>query len=176
MRFERLTNEKHKMYKEALALYSISFPSHEQREAVSQMKILRDEEYCFNLIYDEEAFLGLVLCWETKDFVYVEHFCILPEMRNRKYGQKVLQLLGQDGKTVILEIDPPVDAISIRRKTFYERSGFIENPYPHIHPPYHKGNIGHKLVIMTSPARITQEEYDIFKDYLERRVMEGVFS
>ena len=29
---------------------------------------------------------------------------------------------------MILEIDPPVDDISIRRRGFYERSGFVENP------------------------------------------------
>lgn len=129
MRFERLTNEKHEMYKKALELYSISFPSHEQRDMVSQTKILNDDDYYFNLIYDEEAFVGLALCWETKSFVYVEHFCILPEMRNKKYGQKVLQLLRQNGRMVILEIDPPVDVNSIRRKRFYERGGFVENPY-----------------------------------------------
>ena len=66
MRFERLTNEKHEMYKKALELYSISFPSHEQRDMVSQTKILNDDDYYFNLIYDEEAFVGLALCWETK--------------------------------------------------------------------------------------------------------------
>ena len=74
MRFERLTNEKHEMYKKALELYSISFPSHEQRDMVSQTKILNDDDYYFNLIYDEEAFVGLALCWETKSFVYVEHW------------------------------------------------------------------------------------------------------
>ena len=57
MRFERLTNEKHEMYKKALELYSISFPSHEQRDMVSQTKILNDDDYYFNLIYDEEAFV-----------------------------------------------------------------------------------------------------------------------
>lgn len=176
MRFVRLTSEKHEMYGKTLELYGISFPSHERREAASQAKILRDEEYCFQLIYDEEAFVGIVLYWETADFIYVEHFCILPEMRNRKYGQSVLQLLGREGKAVILEIDPPVDAISVRRKAFYERCGFVENPYPHVHPPYHKGNVGHQLVLMTSPAKITQAEYDIFKDYLDRRVMDNVFS
>lgn len=176
MQFERLTNKEHKMYRKAMEVYSISFPSHEQREAVSQVKILSDDEYYFSLIYEEEVFVGLVLYWETKDFVYVEHFCILPEMRNRKYGEKALRLLGQGGKTVILEIDPPIDAISVRRKKFYERSGFVENPYFHIHPPYHRGNIGHSLVIMSLPERLTQPEYEAFKGYLERHVMEDVFS
>lgn len=176
MRFERLTCENHKMYEKALELYRISFPSHEQRERTSQTKILNDKEYHFTLVYDDDSFVGLVLYWETQQFIYVEHFCILPEMRNRKYGQKALQLLGKCEKTVILEIDPPVDEMSVRRKGFYERSGFVDNPYTHVHPPYHRGNAGHALVVMSSPDRLTKSEYDDFKNHLECRVMNNVFS
>jgi hypothetical protein len=41
---------------------------------------------------------------------------------------------------VILEIDPPVDSFSIRRKDFYLRLGFHENNYQHYHPAYRKQN------------------------------------
>lgn len=173
MRFERITDAAHEKYKQALDLYHISFPFHEQREAASQANILDDKEYFFNLIYDEDTFVGLFLCWETENFIYIEHFCILPEMRSRRYGQKTLKLLEQRGKNIILEIDPPIDIISARRKGFYERNGFAENPYPHIHPPYHMGNTGHQLVIMTYPAKITQEEYNLFNHYLECHIMAG---
>lgn len=176
MRFERISNIEHPMYEKALELYSISFPAHEQRESVSQTQILSDGEYYFSLIYDEDIFVGLLLYWETLDYIYVEHFCILPEMRNNHYGQKSLELLGQRKKTVILEIDPPSDAVSVRRKGFYERNGFVENPYSHAHPPYHKGNVGHTLVVMSSPTSITRTEYDDFKHYLDYYVMKDVFS
>ncbi|MDO5111800.1 MAG: GNAT family N-acetyltransferase [Clostridia bacterium] len=175
MRFERLSNIEHPMYDNALELYRISFPSHEQREPISQTQILNDDEYCFSLIYDEGVFVGLILYWDAGSFIYVEHFCILPEMRNKSYGQRALELLGQNNKTVILEIDPPVDALSVHRKGFYERNGFIENPYPHVHPPYHKGNAGHDLVVMSYPAGITQAAYDAFKHYLDHHVMKDVF-
>ncbi len=174
MRFERITNVEHPMYEKALELYAISFPAYEQRELVSQTQILGDREYYFSLIYDEDAFVGLVLYWETKENIYVEHFCILPEMRNKHYGQKALELLCQRKKTVILEIDPPSDAVSVRRKSFYERCGFVENPYTHVHPPYHEGRVGHGLVIMSSPGKITQTEYNAFRHYLEAHVMKDV--
>ncbi len=175
MRLERLTDKNHPLYPAALALYGSSFPRHEQREAASQAAILQDGEYCFGLLYDEDAFVGLALYWETETFLYLEHFCILPEKRNRRYGQKGLELLLQSGKTVILEIDPPVDEISIRRKGFYTRCGFAENPYPHVHPPYHRGNRGHDLVVMTAPGSISRGEYDRFREYLECRVMRNVY-
>lgn len=36
---------------------------------------------------------------------------------------------------VLLEIDPVVDAVSEARLGFYKKCGFLENPYPHVHPP-----------------------------------------
>ena len=37
---------------------------------------------------------------------------------------------------MVLEIDPPEDPVSRRRKGFYEGLGLVSNPWPHIHPPY----------------------------------------
>lgn len=174
MVFKRVTTPKDKMYQEALKLYSISFPAHEQREAESQARILSDSAYHFDLIYDGNIFVGLMLNWETQDFTYVEHFCIWPELRNQKYGQRSLKHLCRMEKTIILEIDPPVDTVSKSRKSFYERNGFVDNPYSHVHPPYHRGSTGHNLVIMSHPNKISQAGYDMFHCYLEQRVMKDV--
>ena len=171
---ERITAPSHPLYQEALALYRISFPMHEQRESVSQTAILAHPAYHFDVVLDDATFVGEVLYWEVGGFLYIEHFCILPQMRNRRYGQKVLELLQT--KPLILEIDPPVTDIAERRKGFYERCGFVANPYPHIHPPYHKGNHGHDLVIMSCPRMLTQSEYDNFFVYLKDTVMHRVYE
>lgn len=96
-------------------------------------------------------------------------------MHNKQYGQKVLDLLEKQGKILILEIDPPEDDISRRRKGFYERCGFTANSFTHIHPPYHEENEGHHLVIMTYPIQISQNIFDTFSYYLKNRVMKNVF-
>ena len=175
MRLKQLTDAAHPMYREALELYKMSFPPHEQREKSSQDAILKDEEYHFCLLYDEDVFVGLVLYWEREEFLYIEHLCILPEKRNKQYGQKALALLAEQGNPLILEIDPPKDEISKRRKGFYERCGFVENAYPHIHPPYHEGNKGHELVLMTYPGQVPQEVFAAFTAYLRDTVMKNVF-
>lgn len=175
MRFERLTDRHDPRYETARALYGKSFPRHEQREAASQAAILAHPAYRFDLIYDGDEFVGLLLCWETDDFIYVEHFCIEPDKRGCRYGSRALELLGAEGKTVILEIDPPVDEISIRRRGFYERAHFRANPYPHVHPAYHADCKGHELVIMSAPAPINQARYDAFNDYLRAVVMKDVY-
>lgn len=173
MELERIVNIHHPLYQEALDLYKISFPYHEQRESFSQSQILNQDEYRFNIICDDGKFVGELLCWSIGDLLYVEHFCILPSMRNKQYGQRVLALLQE--KPLVLEIDPPTDEISLRRKTFYERCGFVENRYHHIHPPYHKENSGHELVIMSSPRALTEHEYDIFNRYLQNVIMNQAY-
>lgn len=84
MKFKRLRTSENKLYYKAMELYKISFPFHEQRKSSLQEEILKNKEYQFNLIYDKNQFVGIILCWETDDFIYVEHFCIFPEMRNNR--------------------------------------------------------------------------------------------
>lgn len=167
----RLTSYEDAMYTQAMELYRNSFPGHEQRKDASQKVALGAAEYHFDLIYDGNVFVGMLLYWETKDFLYVEHFLVKPELRGKSYGQKALEELGKKRKRVILEIDPPTDEISIRRKGFYERAGYLENSFRHVHPPYHAENQGHPLVVMSCPDLLTRTEYESFYDYLKNTVM-----
>jgi len=164
------------MYKEAMALYDASFPFHERREANSQRRILGDEEYRFTLIWDGDVFVGLALYWDTEDFLYIEHLCIVPQLRGRRYGQAVLEHLSPQGKPVILEIDPPVDEISVRRRDFYLRSGFRVNPHAHTQPPFHRGESEQPLVILSRPEVLSEEAYGAFRQYQRQRVMADVFD
>lgn len=162
MELIRLTDGADPRYARARALYKRSFPFHEQREERSQLNILGAPEYQYLLIYDGDLWVGLMLCWETETFIYVEHFCTFPELRGQGYGRRALEVLGRRGKTVILEIDPPADPVSIRRKGFYERCGYVANPFPHVHPPYHRGVKGHDLVVMSCPKALGPREYEEF--------------
>ena len=174
MEIHRITSTGDALFTEAMRLYAESFPAHEQREAPSQRRILGESAYHFNAVCDNGEFIGEALCWEVGEFLYIEHLCVLPSMRNRGYGQKILDALRNT--PLILEIDPPVDAISMRRKGFYERCGFVANPYRHVHPPYHKGNHGHELVVMSRPRMLTDGEYDRFRRYLQDTVMHHAFE
>ena len=91
--------------------------------------------------------------------------------RGQGLGTAALDLLAEAGKSVILEIDPPVDAVSRRRQKFYERAGFIANPCLHIHPPYRPENSGYALVVMSRPRPLTEDEYAAFAAYLADVVM-----
>ncbi len=174
LEFVRIKSEKDEFFADAMKLYSVSFPLHEQRKSGAQKKVLKDCEYYFYVLLQGGVFAGAMLCWQSENFVYVEHFCILESLRGKGIGTAALEWLFSRGKTVILEIDPPCDAVSIRRKGFYEKAGFFENPYKHIHPPYREEYKGHELVIMSSGAKISEEKYSDFARYLTLRVMKYV--
>lgn len=171
MEWRRLTQPEEPAFGRAMALYEASFPRHEQRLPDEQRAVLSHPEYHFTQLFDGAEFVGLLLYWEAEDFRYVEHFCVRPELRGRRYGAKALEVLGRDGKTVVLEIDPPVDEIARRRQGFYQRCGFAVNPYPHVHPPYRPEYPGHELVVLSSPRALTQAEYGAFACYLSAVVM-----
>ena len=173
MVFQRITTPKHPLYTTAVELYNASFPLHEQREAASQSAILANAAYHFDVVCDHEEFIGEILYWDIGGTFYIEHFCVHPSMRNKHYGERILKAYQQ--MPLILEIDPPTDDISIRRKGFYERCGFVENPYSHTHPPYHKDNTGHKLVVMSSPKMLRPDEYERFYHFLQNTVMKNVY-
>ena len=141
MTFERIPCPNHPLYAEAMALYGISFPAHEQRETPSQTAILTHPDYHFTAILDGSHFVGDMLYWETPDFRYIEHFCILPALRGQRY----------------------------------ERCGFTANPYPHVHPAYHKGIRGHDLVLMSRPDGLTDKQRRAFQAYLADVVMRNVY-
>lgn len=99
MKFKRLTSAADAAFKPAFDLYGVSFPIHEQRLIESQCGIMTHPEYHFDLIYDDGGeWCGNMLYWETADFIYVEHFCILPERRGQHCGQRALALLGEKAR------------------------------------------------------------------------------
>ena len=100
----------------------------------------------------------------------IDHPAVRALLRN-EILLTALALLGGRGKTVILEIDPPVDDISIRRLHFYERLGFVANPYRYIHPSFRKPFTPHRLVLMSYPGAITYEEARSFADFVREAVL-----
>ena len=93
MELIRLRDSRGKIFDTAMKLYEKSFPKYERRSYDAQQRAMYDEQYHFDLIYDEGEFIGEVLYWDTDSFIYIEHFCILTEKRNRKYGERTLSML-----------------------------------------------------------------------------------
>ena len=118
------------------------------------------------------GFLGFIACWELATCRYVEHLAVNDLLRGRGYGSRLLgDFVRAPGEPVLLEIDPVTDDVSAARLRFYQKCGFVENPYAHRHPPYRAGFAPHLLVVLTSGRAISEEEYQRFDDDLRNVVM-----
>lgn len=159
----------------AWALIESSFPLCEQRPIKQHMLALQDPAFHADIIIEDDKFIGTLFYWiYDLKYCYVEYLATDPSLRGGGYGKLAMELLLDKGYVTILEIDPPIDEISIRRKGFYERLGFTMNPYKYTHPSYRSSTKPHKLKIMSYPATITPEEFARFHEYAMNHVLSYV--
>ena len=159
-----------KFYKPAYELYQNSFPYLERRDENGHNWVMKKCDYNFTIIEENGEFLGIMLYFESDDFIFLEHFAVLPTIRGKGIGARALELLKNKGKTVILEIEYPEDEITTRRCNFYKRNGFKLTNHYHIQAKYHSGDDDLPLKILSYPHEITTKEYAVFKNYLKTEV------
>ena len=101
-------------------------------------------------------------------YLYGEHFAVDPSRRGGGTGTAVLDYIKGLGRPMLLEIELPVedDEMTFRRKLFYERNGFILNPWHHVQPAYHDDSVPVEMHIMSWPyvfSKEEKEEYETFR-------------
>ena len=125
-----------KGWAEAWELYEKSFPYNERWNAEGYDRAFGDPNFEADGIWRGDEFIGILFHWGADGYRYVEHLAVSPALRGQNMGSAALSAFCRKVGRVILEIDPPVDDISIRRLHFYERLGFVANPYQYIlHTP-----------------------------------------
>lgn len=170
LQFIPFRSQADKGWAEAWEIYRNSFPENEQWHEEDYAGAFDDPHFEADGIWLGEQFAGILFYWKAAGYHYVEHLAISPQLRGQDVGSKVLRTFCQKVGKVILEIDPPEDEISIRRQHFYERLGFITNPYEYIHPSFHEPFKHHKLVLMSYPEAITYAEASTFADFVREEV------
>lgn len=152
----------------ARRLYLEAFPAQERRDRENMLlgnAHFRPAAFCRG-----EEFGGILFYWESRDFIFLEHFAVEPRLRNAGLGAKALGLLKGLGKPIILEIELPEDELTRRRKGFYERNGFRENPWHHIQPKYRWEDGPLQLMLLSCPEAIDRETWQRFEAFLEENV------
>ncbi len=152
-------------------LYDMSFPHFEKRSHRGRQNILGNTHFHLYYFTDDQVFVGFVGGWQFEHFFYIEHFAIAPELRGKGYGQKVLRLLCQQTKDIILEIEPVIDDMTEKRLRFYQYCGFQKNNYHHFHPNYHLEYEPHQLEILSYPKQIDLMSFQQFNTVLAEIVM-----
>lgn len=174
MKTTRLRDVNDPLFAAVWKIYETSFPIFEQRTLEHQQTALRSPDFYFMAYHEGDTLVGFIGYWEIGDYLYIEHYAINPALRGGGYGSKILNaLIGNTDRTIILEIDEVKDEISTRRLHFYQRLGFVMNPY--VHPLHrYRENAEHedaKLSILTYPKAIDRETYERFNRDLGEIVM-----
>lgn len=171
LRFIPFRSTADKGWAEAWEIYRGSFPRNEQWHEEDYVRAFSDPLFEADGIWLGERLAGLLFHWRAERFRYVEHLALSPDLRGQDLGSRTLKAFCAEGGRVILEIDPPEDEVSCRRQRFYERLGFVTNPYEYIHPSFHEPFKAHRLVLMSWPDAITYEEARRFADFVREEVL-----
>ncbi len=170
MILQRVTSKNDENFNQSFSLYLSAFPADERREETEHLNVLKKSDFHSDAIIDEGKFIGILMYWEAPDFIFLEHFATLPEVRGKGKGKIALDKLKQKGKPVILEIENPIDEITERRYAFYRRNGFIMNDFRHVQARYHLGDDDVELKLLSYPEKLSEKEYLNFEAYLSRNV------
>lgn len=152
-----------------------SFPYSERRIGLTTFEFWRDNpNYSIDLAIINGRMTGFISYWNLQDFVFVEHFAIVPDSRNNGIGGEVMTVfLSNVNNPVVLEVELPSTILSERRIGFYQRLGFrLWDDIPYLQPSYHNegnpipmklmsiGNIDLKRNFVKIKDRIYSEVYN----------------
>lgn len=175
MEFIRMKTTEHTYWEETWQIYEQSFPVFERRLFHNQIEAMGEESYYCVVAVKSNQVIGKIFYWEWEESIYIEHFAIHPDFRGQNYGSTILkEFIDSTSKTVILEIDPPIDEISKRRLAFYKQLGFNINDYKYTHPPYRKNVKPHELKILSYKKQLDKKAYDTFHGNVCQRAMKYI--
>ena len=91
MDFIRIENTLDTYFSAAWDLYENSFPLEERRLIDSQLKVFKHLNYNFDVIIEEEKFIGFLIWWEFDKLRYIEYFATVESIRNKGFGKRIIE-------------------------------------------------------------------------------------
>lgn len=161
-----------KNFDEMFHLMQISFPENEYRTYSDQKSLLKNPKYHIITKENEQKnIVAFLAFWSLGDFNFIEHLAVSPTCRGKGTGTKLVsEFMSETSKPIILEIEPPVDDISIKRMKFYEKLGFVLNEYQYFQIPLRKNHSPSELKIMSYPQKLNEEEFNNVKNIIYHEV------
>ncbi len=161
--FKRLTATDNDKYLFTEKLLVESFPTDEYRKIEEQRKNVRsNEHFHMNIIYSATTPIGMISFWKFESFTYVEHFAILPSLRNCGYGAAAIKKLIEEERKIILEVEKPTDETSKRRIAFYNRCGLTLCEKEYIQPAYRNDSNEVPMYLMSCGVKL-DENFEYIK-------------
>jgi GNAT superfamily N-acetyltransferase len=160
-RFEILGDTASAEFREAMKVYSASFPVHERRDEGTIERRVREGFYRMHIgrLGGRVVFLALIHELAGTDFALFDYMATEPSLRNRGIGAAFLRTTADDlkrnGRYLILEVEDPAlgpnKAERARRLKLYRREGAREMKGVHYLMPVKPGYEPEKMVLMILP-------------------------
>lgn len=152
-------------FDDVYALFQQSFVPSELRPYQYMKDLFQQGLFCIYACYSKQELQGAMIVWELKHCVYLENFAVHEKMRGQGLGSDLMKQFCQMyvNDFLFLEVEEPYDDFSRRRIQFYERMGFILNPYDYIQPTFRQGDQPVILNMMTYPEMMDEQKYQKIK-------------
>lgn len=170
MEFKIIKYDNSKQWKEVWTLYENSFPVAERRKLEDHLRASENELFHPVSIWEDDKLVGIVFYWEWSNYRYIEYLAVTPALHGHGYGSQIIKEIRDSEYTIILEIDPLINELSVRRLQFYERAGFALTPYRFVHLPYRLDGEPQELLILSYPKMITKEQHNDFLNFIDTQV------
>jgi GNAT superfamily N-acetyltransferase len=151
-------------------LYENSFPIAERRKREDHLRACENELFHPMSVWENDQLIGIAFYWEWSNYRYVEYLAVPPELHGHGYGSQIIKEIRDSKHTIILEIDPLINELTVRRLQFYERAGFTLTPYRFMHLPYRLDGAPQELLILSYPKMISKEQHNDFLSFIDNEV------
>ena len=150
------------------ALYESAFPANERIpiKHLLDNKIKRE----FWAFFDGDLFCGFSNSITHRSITNIVYFAVVPELRSRGYGSKILQAIRKQHPDTRIVVDIEVEEDSKnaeelerrnRRREFYTRNGFDASPVDYVWQ-------GEHYRLLTAGGTVTEKEFrDFWKEILK---------
>ncbi|ASB50723.1 GNAT family N-acetyltransferase [Alkalitalea saponilacus] len=172
-----ILNSSPELFNQFWSIMVESFPESERKLREDYAIQLKTKLFAIKLFHDESDDLkGFIGWWQLKKHRFVEHFAVSSKFRNQGLGNIIFrEFLNENTHPVVLEVEPPIEEMAIRRIGFYERLGFLLHPYSYFQPPYHKEHSPLALQLMTNSPALSEEGFNELKHEVYQTVY-GIVS
>lgn len=135
-------------------LYLANFPECERREWSSVIRLMSTDARFHVTIADHDGLdVGFISYWTLDGFNYIEHLAVEGRWRRMGYGASLVRHVASLGAPLLLEVEPPVDDVTVNRVKFYQRLGLtLREDVEYVQPPYGPGMPPVPLRLMTSSS------------------------
>ena len=158
-------------FDEVFSIMEESFPKDEYRSRENQKALLSVPEYHLYCKRIDDKIAGLLAFWDLGEVIFIEHFAVKKELRNKGLGKEMLgELLTEKKAIFCLEVELPQNETARRRIAFYERMGFHFHNFPYVQPSMDQGREPIPLRIMTNSPFLSKDEFEKLRDLLYKKI------